>query len=132
MITLNDAKKVISAAEKKAVEIGQPMNIAVDSGGNLIAHERMDGAWIGSIDISIKKAFTSCAFDISTKDLAIQSQPGGQFYGIHVSNNGKVIIFAGGIPLKREGQVIGAIGVSGGSGEQDQSVAEAGAAEFLF
>ena len=131
MITLNDAKKVISAAEKKAVEIGQPMNSAVvDSGGNLIAHERMDGAWIGSIDISIKKAFTSRAFDISTKDLALQSQPGGQFYGIHVSNNGKVIIFAGGIPLKREGQVIGAIGVSGGSGEQDQSVAEAGAAEF--
>ena len=131
MITLNDAKKVTSAAEKKAVEIGQPMNIAVvDSGGNLIAHERMDGAWIGSIDISIKKAFTSRAFDISTKDLALQSQPGGQFYGIHVSNNGKVIIFAGGIPLKREGQVIGAIGVSGGSGEQDQSVAEAGAAEF--
>jgi len=131
MITLNDAKKVITAAEKKAVEIGQPMNIAiVDSGGNLIAHERMNGAWIGSIDISIKKAFTSREFDISTKDLAIQSHPGGQFYGIHVSNNGKVIIFAGGIPLKREGQVMGAIGVSGGSGEQDQSVAEAGAAEF--
>jgi uncharacterized protein GlcG (DUF336 family) len=109
MITLKDAKKVISAAEKKAIEIGQPMNIAVDSGGNLIAHERMDGAWIGSIDISIKKAFTSRAFDISTKDLAIQSQPGGQFYGIHVSNNGKVIIFAGDIPLKRERQVMGAI-----------------------
>ena len=123
MITLKDAKKVISAAEKKAVEIGQPMNIAVvDSGGNLIA-QRMDGAWIGSIDISIKKAFTSRAFDISTKDLAIQSQPGDQFYGIHVSNNGKVIIFAGGIPLKRECQVIGAIGVSGGSGEQDHLVA---------
>ncbi len=130
MITLKDAKKVISAAEKKAIEIGQPMNIAVvDSGGNLIA-QRMDGAWIGSIDISIKKAFTSRAFDISTKDLAIQSQPGDQFYGIHVSNNGKVIIFAGGIPLKRECQVIGAIGVSGGSGEQDHLVAEAGAAEF--
>jgi len=130
MITLKDAKKVISAAEKKAIEIGQPMNIAVvDIGGNLIA-QRMDGAWIGSIDISIKKAFTSRAFDISTKDLAIQSQPGDQFYGIHVSNNGKVIIFAGGIPLKRECQVIGAIGVSGGSGEQDHLVAEAGAAEF--
>jgi uncharacterized protein GlcG (DUF336 family) len=68
MITLNDAKNIIAAAGKKAIEIGQPMNIAVvDSGGNLIAHERMDGAWIGSIDISIKKAFTSRAFDISTK-----------------------------------------------------------------
>src|SRR6187402_946823 len=131
MLTLNDARKIIAAGEKKAEEIGQPMNIAVaDSGGNLIAHIRMDGAWIGSIDISIKKAFTSRAFDISTKDLAIQSQPGDQFYGIHVSNNGKVIIFAGGIPLKRECQVIGAIGVSGGSGEQDHLVAEAGAAEF--
>ena len=131
MITLNDAKKIITAAENKAVEIGQPMNIAVvDSGGNLVAHERMDGAWIGSIDISIKKAFTSRAFDISTKDLATQCQPGDQFYGIHVSNNGKVMIFAGGIPLKRKHQVVGAIGVSGGSGEQDQSVAEAGAAAF--
>jgi uncharacterized protein GlcG (DUF336 family) len=131
MITLNDAKKIITAAQNKAVEIGQPMNIAVvDSGGNLVAHERMDGAWIGSIDISVKKAFTSRAFDISTKDLATQCQPGGQFYGIHVSNNGKVMIFAGGIPLKRNHQVVGAIGVSGGSGEQDQSVAEAGTTAF--
>ena len=68
MITLKDAKTIIAAAESKAVEIGQPMNIAVvDNGGDLIANERMDGAWIGSIDISIKKAFTSRAFDISTK-----------------------------------------------------------------
>jgi uncharacterized protein GlcG (DUF336 family) len=131
MIILNDAKKIITAAEKKAVDIGQPMNIAVvDAGGNLIAHERMDGAWIGSIDISIKKAFTSRAFDIATGDLAKEAQPGGQFFGIHASNDGRVMIFAGGIPLKRDGQVVGAIGVSGGSGEQDQSVAEAGAAAF--
>lgn len=131
MITLNDAKSVIAAAEKKAAEIGQPMNIAVaDAGGNLIAHVRMDGAWIGSIDISINKAFTSRAFDIATKDLAQPAQPGGQFYGIHVSNGGRVMIFAGGIPLKRGGKVVGAIGVSGGSGEQDQAVAEAGAAAF--
>jgi uncharacterized protein GlcG (DUF336 family) len=131
MITLNDAKKILAAAEKKATEIGQPMNIAVvDSGGNLIAHERMDGAWIGSIDISIKKAFTSRAFDISTKELAKNSQPGGPFFGIHQSNDGKVMIFAGGIPIKKEGQVIGAIGVSGGSGEQDQTVAEAGLSAF--
>jgi uncharacterized protein GlcG (DUF336 family) len=131
LITLNDAKRIITGAEKRATEIGQPMNIAVvDSGGNLIAHERMDGAWIGSIDISIKKAFTSRAFDIATKDLAKESQPGGQFYGIHVSNDGRVMIFAGGIPLKRDDHVVGAIGVSGGSGEQDQSVAEAGAAAF--
>jgi uncharacterized protein GlcG (DUF336 family) len=129
MITLKDAKRIIEAAEKKAKEIGQPMNIAVaDAGGNLISHVRMDGAWLGSIDISIKKAYTSRAFDIATKDLATHSQSGGQFFGIHASNDGKIMIFAGGIPLKVDGEVVGAIGVSGGSGEQDHAVAEAGAA----
>lgn len=131
MITLEDARRIITAAEKKAQEIGQPMNIAVaDAGGNLVAHVRMDNAWIGSIDISIKKAWTSRAFDITTKDLAENSQSGDQFFGIHASNNGKVMIFAGGIPLKRDGKVVGAIGVSGGSGEQDHAVAEAGASAF--
>ena len=129
MITLAVARQVIAAAEKKAVEIGQPMNIAVaDAGGNLVAHARMDGAWLGSIDISIKKAYTSRAFDIATKDLATHSQSGGQFFGIHASNDGKIMIFAGGIPLKSGGKVVGAIGVSGGSGDQDHAVAEAGAA----
>ncbi len=131
-ITLNDAKNIIAAAEKKAAEIGQPMNIAaVDAGRNLVAHERMDGAWIGSIDIFIKKAFTSRAFNIATKDLAKHAQPGGQFFGIHASNDGSIMIFAGGIPLKRDGQVVGAIGVSGGMGEQDQAIAEAGAAALF-
>jgi uncharacterized protein GlcG (DUF336 family) len=107
------------------------MNIAVaDSGGNLVSHVRMDGAWIGSIDISINKAFTARAFDITTKALAAHSQSGGQFFGIHVSNHGRVMIFAGGIPLKRDGKVVGAIGVSGGSGDQYHAVAEAGAAAF--
>src|SRR4026208_1051425 len=128
-IKLADARTIISAAEKKAEEIGQPMNIAVvDAGGNLVAHVRMDGAWMGSIDISINKAFTSRAFDISTKDLAGHSQSGGQFFGIHVSNDGRIMIFAGGVPLKQDGKVVGAVGVSGGSGEQDHAVAEAGAA----
>jgi uncharacterized protein GlcG (DUF336 family) len=131
VITLKDARRIIEAAEKKAAEIGQPMNIAVaDGGGNLVAHIRMDKAWLGSIDISQKKAFTARAFDIATKDLATHSQSGGQFFGIHASNNGKVMIFAGGIPLKKNGEVGGAIGVSGGSGEQDHAVAEAGAAAF--
>ena len=131
MVTLADARRVIAAAEKKAVEIGQPMNIAVvDGGGNLVSHVRMDGAWIGSIDISINKAFTSRAFDITTKDLADNSQSGDQFFGIHVSNRGRIMIFAGGIPLKRDGKVVGAVGVSGGSGVQDHEVAEAGAAAF--
>ncbi len=130
-VSLATARRVIAAAEKKAQEIGQPMNIAVaDEGGNLVAHVRMDGAWMGSIDISINKAWTSRAFDIATKDLATHSQSGSQFFGIHASNHGKVMIFAGGIPLKKDGRVVGAIGVSGGSGDQDHSVAEAGAAAF--
>jgi uncharacterized protein GlcG (DUF336 family) len=104
------------------------MNIAVvDAGGNLISHIRMDGAWLGSIDISINKAFTARAFDISTAELAQNSQPGQQFFGIHVSNHGRVMIFGGGIPLSRGGSIIGAIGVSGGSAVQDDAVARAGA-----
>jgi uncharacterized protein GlcG (DUF336 family) len=131
MVTLADARRVIAAAEKKAQAIGQPMNIAVvDPGGNLVSHVRMDGAWLGSIDISINKAFTARAFDIATKDLAAHSQSGGQFFGIHGSNGGRIMIFAGGVPLTRDGKVVGGLGVSGGSGEQDQTVAEAGAAAF--
>jgi uncharacterized protein GlcG (DUF336 family) len=131
MVTLEDARRVIAAAEKRAKEIGQPMNIAVaDAGANLVAHVRMDGAWLGSIDISIKKAYTARAFDLATKDLATHSQSGGQFFGIHASNDGKIMIFAGGIPLKKDGKVVGSIGVSGGSGEQDHAVAEAGVKAF--
>ena len=131
MITLEEAKRIIAAGEQEARNQGQPMNIAVvDAGGNLIAFCRMDGAWMGSIDISIKKAWTSRAFDIDTKSLGKLSQPGEDFYGIHASNDGKVMIFAGGIPLKRNGMVVGAVGVSGGVGKQDQAVAEAAANSF--
>ena len=131
-VNLEAARKIIAAAEKKAAALGQPMNVAVvDCGGNLVSHVRMDGAWIGSINISMNKAFTSRAFDISTKDLSQHSQPTQQFYGIHNSNDCRIMIFAGGIPLKDEsGKVVGAIGVSGGSGDQDHAVAEAGAAAF--
>jgi uncharacterized protein GlcG (DUF336 family) len=131
MVTLEDARRIITAAEQKAREIGQPMNIAVaDAGGNLVAFVRMETAWLGSIDIAIKKAWTARAFDIETKQLAELSQSGDQFFGIHASNNGKVMIFAGGVPLKRGNEVVGAVGVSGGLGKQDQAVAEAGAAAF--
>jgi uncharacterized protein GlcG (DUF336 family) len=126
--TLEDARRVIAAGEDAARELGQPMNIAVvDAGGNLIAHERMDGAWIGSIDISINKAFTARAFDLATEALAPNAQPGNQFYGIHGSNGGRIMIFAGGMPLVSDGSVVGAVGVSGGDGKQDQAVAEAAA-----
>src|SRR4051794_8677777 len=131
MVTLEDARRVIAAAERRAEEIGQPMNIAVvDGGGNLVAHVRMDRAWVGSVDISINKAWTARAFDISTKELAELSQSGDQFFGIHASNHGRVMIFAGDIPLKRGDHVVGAVGVSGGLGKQDQAVAEAGVAAF--
>jgi uncharacterized protein GlcG (DUF336 family) len=129
MMTMEKAQLIIDAAIRKAEEIGQPMNIAVvDGGTNLVAFLRMDGAWLGSIDIAINKAFTAKAFDISTQDLGRNSQPGDQFFGIHVSNHDRVMIFAGGIPIKVKGEIVGAVGVSGGSGEQDQAVAEAAAA----
>jgi uncharacterized protein GlcG (DUF336 family) len=129
VITLDKAQPIVAAAVAKAKEIGQPMNIAVvDDGANLTAFARMDGAWIGSIDIAISKAFTARAFDTTTRDLGANSQPGQQFYGIYASNHGRVMIFAGGVPLRVGGKVVGAVGVSGGSGEQDQAVAEAAAA----
>jgi uncharacterized protein GlcG (DUF336 family) len=130
-MTITIAKRILEAAQKKAEEIGQPMNIAVvDDGGNLKAFARMDGAWIGSVDIAIDKAWTALAFDIVTEKLGRFSQPGGEFFGIHVSNNSRVMIFAGGVPLRLVGKVIGAIGVSGGMKEQDRAVAEAGAEAF--
>jgi uncharacterized protein GlcG (DUF336 family) len=130
-VSLADAKRVIAAGEDAAREMGQPMNIAVvDAGGNLVAHERMDGAWIGSIDISINKAFTARAFDVPTEALARNAQPNSEFFGIHTSNHGRVMIFAGGMPLLSNGEVVGAVGVSGGDGKQDQAVAEAAAMAF--
>jgi uncharacterized protein GlcG (DUF336 family) len=130
-ISLEEARRVIRSGEQKAHEIGVPMNIAVvDAGANLVAFERMEGAWLGSIDIAINKAFTSRAFDTETKVLAENSQSGEQFFGIHVSNQGRVMVFAGGVPLKRDGAVVGAVGVSGGLGAQDQAVAEAAARAF--
>ena len=127
-VTLDEAREIIAAARKEAEKQGQPMCIAVVCAGNhLLAFERMPNAWTGSVDIALNKAWTSRSFDIDTKTLSTVAQPGTDFYGIHVSNHGKVMIFAGGIPLKRGGKVVGAIGVSGGSGKQDHAVAEAGA-----
>lgn len=131
MVHFKEAQRIIKAAIEKAEEIGQPMCVAVaDFGGHTIAFARMDKAWIGSVDIAHKKAWTARAFDISTKELGENSQPGDQFYGIQESNDGRVMVFAGGLPLLADGEVVGAIGVSGGNGEQDQAVAEAGAAAF--
>jgi uncharacterized protein GlcG (DUF336 family) len=131
-ITLEQAKAVVAAAEEKADDIGVPMNIAVvDAGNNLTAFVRQNGAWLGSIEIAKDKAFTARAFDISTAELADVAQPGGPLYGIAVSNEGRVIVFPGGIPLKQGQEIVGAIGVSGGEVDQDNAVAEAGAAALV-
>jgi uncharacterized protein GlcG (DUF336 family) len=126
---LSAAQQVVEAARQKAEEIDVPMNIAVvDAGNNLTAFVRMDGAWLGSIDIARNKAYTARSFDMSTKDLEPLCQPNQPLFGIHASNQGQLIIFAGGIPLMSGDDVIGAIGVSGGSVEEDHEVAEAGVA----
>ena len=127
-ITLLQAQKAITEAEKKSKEIDTKMNIAiVDAGANLVAFGRMDGAWLGSLDISIKKAKTARYFDMNTGIIGELSQPGGPLFNIEHSNNG-LITFPGGIPIKNAaGEIIGAIGVSGSSVENDHSVAEAGA-----
>ena len=128
-ITLEQAQKIVEAARQKAVEKKYKMNIAVvDAGANLKAFARMDGAWLGSIDIAVKKAKTARFFDMPTGEIGKLSQPGKSLYQIEVSNGG-LISFPGGIPLKNEdGEIIGAIGVSGGAVEEDHETAEAGVA----
>jgi uncharacterized protein GlcG (DUF336 family) len=130
-LQLPDARRILAAATQKAEDLHQPMNIAVVcAGGHLLAFERMENAWLGSIDIAIDKAWTARAFDTETEALAKLSQPNEPLFGIHTTNNGRVIIFPGGIPIRQDGKVVGAIGVSGGTAEQDQAIAKAGAAAF--
>ena len=130
-LTLADARRIIQAGEQKAAELKIPYNIAVvDAGGALISHVRMDGAWLGSIDISINKAFTSRAFDMSTADLAQAAQSGESLFGINTTNSAKIVIFGGGMPVKVNGAVIGAVGASGGSVENDIKVVGAAVAAF--
>lgn len=130
-LTLDEAKKVVAGAEAKAKQIGVQMNIAVvDVGGNLVAFERMDKAWLGSINIAINKAFTAVAFNMTTEALGKESQPGKSLFGIQATNRGKLVIFGGGIPLKKGSELVGAVGVSGGAVPQDIEVAEAGVKAF--
>ena len=128
-ISLEQAQKVVAAAIAKSVEMGVKMDIAViDSGTNLTAFARMDGAWIGSIDIAMKKAKTARYFNMPTGVIGTLSQPGGALYNIELSNGG-LITFPGGLPIANAaGEIIGAIGVSGSSVEDDNAVAEAGVA----
>jgi uncharacterized protein GlcG (DUF336 family) len=128
-LTLAQAGKVVAAAEAKAQQQGTLMNIAViDAGGNLKAFARMDGAFLGSIDIALKKAKTARFFNMSSKELGDLSQPGKPLYGIEVTNDGLVIFGGGELIRDKSGTIIGAIGVSGSSVEDDMGVAQAGAA----
>lgn len=127
-ITLEQAENVLKAAKEKSIELDTKMNISVvDSGANLVAFVRMDGAWLGSADISLKKAKTARFFDMNTGEIGKLSQPGGPLFNIEHSNEG-LISFPGGVLIKNEqDEIIGAIGVSGSSVENDHEVAMAGA-----
>ena len=127
-ITMMQAREAVVAARERAAELEVKMNIAVvDAGANLKAFLRMDDAWLGSIDIAIKKARTARFFDMPTGAIGQLSQPGGSLYNIEHSNGG-LITFPGGLPIKNDaGRIIGAIGVSGDTVENDHTVAEAGA-----
>ena len=127
-VTLEQAEKIIAAAKEKSKEIDCLMNIAVvDAGTNLVAFAKMDGAWLGSIDIAMKKARTARYFNMDTGEIGKLSQPGGALFNIEHSNGG-LISFPGGVCLKNaNGEIIGAVGVSGSTVENDHTVATAGA-----
>lgn len=125
---LDPARAVLEAAESEATRRQVAMNIAVcDAGGHLICFARMDDAFFGSIDVAIKKAFTAAAFRMPTDALGTICRPDREAYGLQWSNGGRLMVFGGGVPLRRGDQVVGAIGVSGGSVEEDIAVARAGA-----
>ena len=130
-ITFDEALKLITAARKQAEKIGVPMVIAVvDSGGNLVAQQRMDGALLVSVDISRNKAYTAVAIKIPTHELAEAAQPGQPLFGLHNTDTGRIVIFGGGFPLETVQEVVGGIGVSGGSVQEDIRCAEAALKQF--
>ncbi|MEN1970384.1 heme-binding protein [Lentibacillus sp. N15] len=130
-VDLEMAKQIIDSAEKEASKIGVQMVISVvDDGGNLVATHRMDDAWLASVDIAQNKAWTSVALKMPTANLEEATVPNAELWGLNTTNQGKIVVFGGGIPLEKDGQVVGAVGVSGGAVPQDVQVAEAGVKEF--
>lgn len=126
-IALSDARIVLEGSEAKAREIGVDMDIAVtDDGGHLVAFIRMDKARVTSIDVAINKAFTAACARKATHEYAASAGAGGPAFGIHVSNQGRFMIFGGGLPIFIDGMIAGGVGCSSGSPEQDQTVAQAG------
>lgn len=131
-VTLDTAKRIIAAAEEQAEEIGVPMCIAVmDDGANLVGFHRMDNALLASIDIAQNKAYSSVSLKLDTQTIQEVSQPGESLYGLGTTNDGRIVTFGGGLPLEDDnGNVVGGVGVSGGSAEEDTEVARAGAEAF--
>ena len=128
-LTLDEAKRMLQAGEAAAATLGIAYNIAVvDAGGNLVAFARQDGALIGSIDLAIGKAVTARIFDKPTSLLAELAQPGAPLFGIQETNSGQVVIFGGGVPVRSDGVIVGGVGASAGTVEQDIAVAEAAVA----
>src|SRR5262245_45627140 len=131
-LTLEDAKQMLSAAEAKAASLGIPYCVAVvDAGGHLVAFVRQDGALIGSIDLAVDKATTARIFDKTTSYLATLAQPGKPLFGIQETNGGKVVLLGGGVPGVLGGTIVGAVGASAGTVEQDIAVAEAALAGLV-
>lgn len=130
-VNLEAAKKIIAAAEEEAADVGVQMVITVlDDGGNLVASHRMDDAWLASVDIAQNKAWTAVALKMPTSNLEEATVPKAELYGLNTTNQGRIVIFGGGFPLEKNGEIAGAIGVSGGSVENDVKVAEAGVKAF--
>lgn len=126
IINLEFAKKLINRAEKEADEVKVPMVISiVDEGGNFLACHRMDDALLASVELAQNKAWTSVALKVPTAELTNAVVPGKAIYGLNTTNNGRIVVFGGGIPIRKNGKIIGAIGVSGGSVEEDMRVAQA-------
>lgn len=130
-ITLETAKKLIEAAEQEAANLGVAMVISVvDDGGNMVAVHRMDDAWLASVDIAQNKAWTSVALKMPTAGLAEATVPNAELYGLNTTNNGRIVIFGGGIPLMKDGKIVGAVGASGSAVEHDIKVSEAAVRAF--
>ncbi|WP_217697238.1 GlcG/HbpS family heme-binding protein [Virgibacillus siamensis] len=130
-LNLETAKKLIDSAEQEADKIGVQMVITVlDDGGNLVAAHRMNDAWLASVDISWNKAWTSVALKMPTSNLEEATVPNAELWGLNTTNQGKIVVFGGGIPLEKDGKVIGAVGVSGGAVPEDVQVAKAAVNAF--
>lgn len=123
-VSLGAAQRLLEAGREQAVAMGLPVNLAVaDAQGFLVAHVRMDGAPLPSIEHAINKAFTSAQFGKPTVELKIDAEPGGELFGLNLTLGRRVVVFGGGLPLRRAGKVVGAVGVSGGTSAQDQEIA---------